>query len=1002
MKLINDYIDALRQNTQDANEHTHRTALENLLRALQAIAPIDDALKIIHEPKREAGFGAPDFALRKNGQYVGYIETKQIGADLKAVLASEQIKKYCALSDNLIVTDYLRFIWLKNGEIAEDITLMRATDLQQMGVKASPDAMRDLSMLICKRFFSSEPPKIATVNGLATGLAIRGKILRDFLGESLATHQRERLYGIYEVFRDNVSDHLATAQFADAFAQMLSYGLFLAKLNADDKNDHTPITLNSAKTHITENFALIKELIGFLDELEKPLYLKIGWVVKETLTIINRLDLHEIKKELSFDGSKDDPYIYFYEDFLRAWDKETRKSRGVYYTPPAVVKFIVGAIDDILQKDFNAASGLGDIEKVTALDFATGTGTFLLEMFQHALDNSDEDIHASLIKEHFLKNFYGFEFLLAPYAVAHLKLSRFLKHYNYDMAVDERLQIYLSNTLEQSSPHGNLLLPALSYEGETAYDIKANKRILVVAGNPPYSGHSMNNNDWIGKLIDDYKYIDGKPLGEKNSKWLQDDYVKFIRFAQYKMDDMEEGIVGIITNHSYLDSLIFRGMRQSLIQSFDRIYLLDLHGNANKQEVAPDGSKDENVFDIKQGVAIAIFEKKKGIEKGIFHADIYGTRDDKYQQLMQGFQHIKWQELQPQSPDYLFIPQDAKLKTEYQQGIKITNIFAIHSAGIVTSDDETFVGFSDDELQNQIKEKFVAYDKSLIQAVNYRPFDRRKIYYDKEKIERARGDIMHHMLAGKNIGLVTTRQYAYQVPEYCYAFITDKILEIRLFISNKGAASLFPLYLYPPTEGKKPSKQARDLFDTPDPFASGQRIENIAPEFRQFLGKQYPNLTITPEQIMGYCYAILHSHSYRVKYAEFLKRDFPHIPFVQDSKKFLQLAEIGQKIIDAHLMKQDFSSSIKFNGKSGDFTVTRPRYDEAQQRLYINDATYFEAVPSYVWQFYIGGYQVLDKYLKSRKNRILTLAEIQHIQKIIAILDFTTQQMTAIEKIYQA
>ncbi len=1044
MNVNNDYIDtyitALRSNSTDANEHTHRTALENLLHALQAnplidAPPMDDALKIIHEPKREAGFGAPDFALRKHGQYVGYIETKQIGADLKKVLASEQIKKYCALSDNLIVTDYLRFIWLKDGEIADDITLMSAADLQQAGGQASPDAMRDLSALICKKFFSNTPPPIGTVNGLATGLAMRGKILRDFFGESLANYQRERLYGIYEVFRNNVSDHLATAQFADAFAQMLSYGLFLAKLNADDKNDHTPITLNSAKTHITENFALIKELVGFLDELEKPLYAKIGWVVKETLTIINRLDLHEIKKELSFDGSKDDPYIYFYEDFLRAWDKATRKSRGVYYTPPAVVKFITGAIDDILRKDFEVSNGLGEIDKVTALDFATGTGTFLLDMFQQVLDNSNEKMHSSLIKEHFLKNFYGFEFLLAPYAVAHLKLSRFLRHYGYDMDADERLQIYLSNTLEQSSPQGNLLLPALSYEGETAYDIKANKRILVIAGNPPYAVNSMNQNEWIGKLIDDYKYIDGKPLGERNSKTLQDDYVKFIRFAQHKMDAMEEGIVGVITNHGYLDNVTFRGMRQSLMQSFDRIYLLDLHGNANKQEIAPDGSKDENVFDIKQGVAIAIFEKRKGLKKGIFHANIYGAREDKYQQLMQGFQHIKWQELQPQSPDYFFVPQDTTLKPEYQQGIKLTNIFPIYNGGIKTHRDEFAFAFSKQEMQARITDILgMKSDKALqdeyqlkdtddwqfaamrdamrhtqdeemkkkIVPCLYRPFDNRYCYYGTETMTRPRGDIMHHMLAGENMALITSRT-AYTQQTWADIQVTNKITEFGIMATRPGnSAPLFPLYLYPPTEGAKTNKKIRDLFDTPDPFALGARIENIAPEFRKFLGVQYPNLTITPEQIMGYCYAILHSHSYRIKYADFLKRDFPHIPFVQDSKQFLKLSEIGQKLIDTHLMKQVPPFVAKLAGKSDDFTVTRPHYDKAQKRLYINNAQYFEPVPSHVWEFYIGGYQVLDKYLKSRKNRTLSLAEIQHIQKIIGILDFTTQQMSKIEKIYQA
>ena len=443
--------------------------------------------------------------------------------------------------------------------------------------------------------------------------------------------------GLYQIFRDQVFHELTLGEFADAFAQMLAYGLFLAKLNSNGE----VITLANARQFVPGSFRLIRELVQFLYDLAAPEYAGIRWLVEdEILSMMNGLDLHAIHEDLSFKHRKAisrkvrakdeeehrlferDPFIYFYEDFLGKYDAKMKKARGVYYTPPPIVNFIVRAVDDILKETFDIPDGLADHKRVTVLDFACGTGTFLLEVFQRIFDNiggADSAKAALIVRDHMLKKVFGFEYLIAPYTIAHLKLSQYLSDQGHPLKGNERLQVFLTNTLEPIKPQSNFLLPAVSAEVEAAQTIK-DREILVIVGNPPYLGESKNKGPWIRAAINGYKFTfetNGagrevrKPLGEKNSKWLNDDYVKFIRFAQMKMDAVNEGIVGIITNHSWLDNPTFRGMRQSLMRSFDQIYVLDLHGNAKKKERSPDGSDDQNVFDIEQGVAISLLVKEK-------------------------------------------------------------------------------------------------------------------------------------------------------------------------------------------------------------------------------------------------------------------------------------------------------------------------------------------------------------------------------------------------------
>ncbi len=1012
---------------EESTEHTLRPALDTLLNALAG-----KKVKVIHEPARDkTGKGAPDFKFKTHDECIlGYLENKKIGEKLDQFLKSDQIAKYNRLSGNLILTNYLEWIWLKDGAILKRETLGYLSDVGYPKARLDHGKVRKVEALIAA-FLSTPPKGIGRAKDLALALALRCHELRDFLTEELIRQEREhqqgKLFGLFGVFKKDVFHQLDIPGFADAFAQMLGYGLFLARLN---RGNGAPISLNNARQFIPTNFELIRELVNFLDELDQEEYRQIKWLIEEILSIMNNLDLAALQEDLAFSKRQGrlflqteeerllfakDPYIYFYEGFLKAYDKDMRKSRGVYYTPPPVVNFIVRSLNDILKSAFGIKDGFADRKRVTVLDFATGTGTFLLEVMQQILEVAPEGLRDQLISEHVLKNLYGFEYLIAPYTIAHLKLSQYLHDKGFRMKPKERLQIYLTNTLEPIEPQQNWLLPALSKEVELAQNVK-NKPILVITGNPPYKGHSLNpsyreaifplNNGkfqkkrtatFIGGLIESYKRVDGRPLGEKNPKWLQDDYVKFIRFAQWKMDQVDEGVVGIITNHSFLDNPTFRGMRQSLMQTFNQIYVLDLHGNAKKKEKTPDGGKDENVFDIEQGVCISLLVRKPGLERKIFHADLWGKRQAKYRTCLEmEFDQVPWVEVHPQSPSYLFIPQDESRRAVYDQGWKVTDIFPVNSVGIVTADDQTLIGFNEDELRQQIRSKFDEYDSVFNVPVLYIPLDTRRIYYDPSKLERAREKTMRHMLhKERNIGLMTTR-----ITKDDWSILATEHIIGHKAVSRYDIGYLFPLHLYnnPGTNNPKPNPN-NNLFVKELQAEYGGRRENFAPKFRAFMDLKYGN-HYEPEEILGYIYAVLHSPTYRRNYAEFLKTDFPRIPFVDDRQTFEKLAGLGRQLVQAHLLK-DIPATLKVDITKGPDTVDKPVYAAPYQRLYFNAEQYFAPVPEDVWNFHIGGYQVLDKYLKSRKGRELSLDEKENIINVVKVLRLTIDRMQEIDGIWR-
>lgn len=811
---------------------------------------------------------------------------------------------------------------------------------------------------------------------------------------------------------------------------MLAYGLFLARLNAAE---NIKITLDNSRQYVPGSFRLIRELVSFLDELEKPEYLDVRWVVEEILSIVNGLDLGAIHEDLSFRHRKAinrnvraadeeehrlferDPFIYFYEDYLKAYDKDMRKSRGVYYTPPPIVNFIIRAVDDILKESFGIRDGLADSKRVTVLDFACGTGTFLLEVFQRIFDNigGPESGRADLtVRDHMLKNLYGFEYLIAPYTIAHLKLSQYLKDKGHPLKDNERLQVFLTNTLEPIEPQKHLLLPAVTAEVEAAQKVK-DREILVITGNPPYSGHSKNKGAWITAQIG--KYREGFPELSKpaQGKWLQDDYVKFIRFAQLKMEAVEEGIVGVITNHSWLDNPTFKGMRKSLMETFDQVYVLDLHGNAKKKERAPDGSKDENVFDIEQGVAISLFVRQPDSEKGVWHSDLWGKRLAKYYAAAEADkQSISWIHLEPNSPDWLFKPQDQNLGRKYREFWSVPSIYAPlgdPAPGFATQHDDFAISYSEKESLAKVQ-KFLSFDserqareyfelcaqdqwqyerakKELAeldldahtQAVTYRPFDDRWTIWDRNVAVHRRLRVSERLLRD-NLALIVAKNWgAIGSETYDGASVTEKPVELNYF--RRGGEFIFPIYLQP------------------EKLASN-RVESFAPEFRLFLDARYDH-HYSPEEILGYVYAILHAPAYRTRYAELLRIDFPHIPFPEKKPDFDTLSELGNDLVQAHLLSELPRKGLAQYPVKGDHEVEAMRYSPKEQAVWINKDQYFKPVPQNVWDFHIGGYQVLDKYLKSRKGRKLSLDEIDHVAIVADSLAFTIEQMAKIDKAYK-
>ncbi|MEP66628.1 DNA methyltransferase [Campylobacter jejuni] len=1047
--MLKAYLENIKDISTNDKEHTHRTALQNLLQAIKDNQDKQNKISIKQEPNNDKeGRGAPDFLITKDFLTLGYIENKRVNANLDNIITSDQILKYTKLSPNIILTDYLRFILLSLNDKNEIIICKEVKICSLDEIKS---VIKNQSLLDTKTqelnelfsiFFSKIPNPINSALDFANHLSLRTRILKD---ELLLSSKNETLLSLFNTFKETLYKELSYEEFCDSFAQTLTYSLFLAKLNNDTAKE---IDLNNAKKFIPKSFPLIRSMSGFLDDSFENLE-NIKWLLEEIINIINHIDITSIIKELNKTGEKDlfnrptilsthkDPYLHFYETFLASYDPKLREVRGVYYTPAPVVIFIINAIDEALKQDFNHKKGLSEAldKNITLLDFATGTGTFLLEAFRKALEPISKN-SVNYNPKVLIDKFCGFEFLIAPYTIAHLKISQsFKEEFNSPLNDDESLKIALTNTLysksiskEQNDQNTLFTLIDLTKEFKKAQKIKE-EQILIITGNPPYSGASSNkglyedeikisyglepskanlNNEqkkWISSYFKEKSkqntstfkaiYEKHKLENEKNSKVILDDYVKFIRFAQSKIDSQESGIFAFISNNSFLDNPTFRGMRYSLMQSFDKIYILNLHGDTRKKEKAPDGSKDDNVFDIMQGVSINIFIKQNSKAKNtnIYYHDLYGKRKDKYEFLYENdLNSIKWTLVKNNEPFYLFLPQNNDLLEEYNKGISVKDIFMLSSVGIASSKDAILISTNNKKLEQQVYNFYNEFDKKYIKEIAYKPFDTQKIYYDIKKVERPRIDIMEHFLGYENIGLIYDR--GTNLKEISNLFISSKVIDKHLVGANSYVS---PLYLYPTTRSKKFLKKENPNFNEEN-FTS--KIENFKESFRTFIDEFYKE-KFSPQNILGYIYAVLFHKIYREKYFDFLKIDFPKIPFTKDKKTFKNLSKLGLKLINLHLLKNnelDFNvgEALFKDIKNKNFKIQKIKYNKDVKELFINESLYFNKVSPEIYEFKIGGYAVLDKYLKSHKEEDI---DHKHFTLIIQTLDETLKIQDEISKI---
>ncbi|MBU4509980.1 N-6 DNA methylase, partial [bacterium] len=804
------------------------------------------------------------------------------------------------------------------------------------------------------------------------------------------------------------------------YAQTITYGLFAARTRANGEFNR-----RLAFDYIPNTIGILRDVFRFISLEEPPKSLQI--IVEDIAELLHVTDVKKILHEYYSTGKGKDPIIHFYETFLSTYDPEIRERRGVYYTPEAVVGYIVRSIHSILKTHFGLSDGLAS-QEVKLLDPAGGTLTFPAAAIHLAAKEfttkyGEGGLH-HWIKNHILQDFYAFELMMAPYAIGHLKIGFILDELSYNLADDERFKLYLTNTLEMEEIK-QISIPgvsSLSEESHLAGKVKKEQPILVILGNPPYSGISSNVNEWTEKLLKEdidgcqsYYKVDGEPLGEKKL-WLQDDYVKFLRFAQWKIQKSGFGIVGMVTNHSYLDNPTFRGMRQSLMKTFDEIYILDLHGNSLKRETTPEGGKDENVFDIRQGVAIALFVKNKEKKESlIYQADLYGLRQEKYNWLDQNVFNIEnYEKIKPLSPWYFFVPRNTSHIQRYLKWKKINEIFPINVTGIVTARDNFVIAFDKSEIKNRmlqfknltlpdeiVKDTYklkdtrswklslarnkLSEDKNwdtYYQKILYRPFDIRYIYYTEIMVDWGRPKYMRHMLE-ENIALITPRQYK----EEPGAFITQNIIGHKT-VSAYDINYIFPLFIYPDEKNK-------NLFN----HTQTKKEPNIPRFIFEKLNKSYDR-KITPEEIFYYIYGIFYSNIYRETYAEFLKIDFPRVPFTSDYDLFLEMGKFGKELAALHLLKSsELDSPIaKYQGSGDNDRIEKVTYKEDEQRIYINKEKYFEGVTPEVWNYHIGGYQVLCKYLKDRKDRMMD--DAPRYCRIVTALYKTIELQKQIDNIY--
>lgn len=996
-KYINSVIQKYK--TGKTTEHSFRGDLQEFVeRTVHGI-------QAINEPRKQK-CGAPDYIIQKRNIPIGYIEAKDIDKNLDTIDKSEQLARYKASLDNLILTNYLEFWFYVNGEHVDTVKI---AELQNGKIKTFDKEYQKLIDHI-KNFCNYQGQTIKSPKQLANLMAQKAVMIRDVIINALDMCTESSLVNQRDAFKQILLHDLTNHTFADMYAQTIAYGLFVARLNDTTLED---FSRQEARELISKNNPFLRQLFDYISgaNLDDSLV----WIVDDLVEIFRAVDLNKLLKNFGRTTQMSDPFLHFYETFLESYDKVNKEKRGVYYTPQPVVRFIVSAVDRILKNDFNLSHGLADdttikhtrtlyyrskkvrgkvvdvpvtteedIYKVQILDPATGTGTFLAETIRkiYSYFVNQQGIWSQYVDKALIPRLNGFEIMMTPYVMCHLKLDLLLQDTGYQTTRQtNRFNVYLTNALEKDETSKYPLLDWLSEEAKQAGRIKSETPIMIVMGNPPYSISSCNKSKYIDEIMEVYK----QDLNEKNIQPLSDDYIKFIRMGETYIEKNKEGVLAYISNNRFLDGVIHRRMRQRLMETFDKIYILDLHGNAKKKETARDGSKDENVFDIQQGVSINIFVKTgnkqpKELAK-VYHAELMGLRENKFDYLNNHeIDNVEFMELQPVEPYYFFVPKDFNAQSDYDKGFKIDELFKINTSGVKTHHDNELVSIQ-------------PFDTEYNKIYYYKPFDIRYIDYNTNKVVRHRYNVMKHFIIGDNIGLILMRSLV-NTETYSTVQLSNSLSDINYY----GFQSYnFPLYLY-------------DDNSAQTSFFELNRKPNLNMDIVQDLETRL-GLTFTPEKentectfapidILDYIYGVLHSNKYRTKYKEFLKIDFPRIPYPANKDYFFNVAELGKRLRKIHLMEApEVKEYITSYGVSGDNEVIKPEYKD--NKVYINRAQYFDNVPEVAWNFYIGGYQPAQKWLKDRKGRILSYDEILHYQQIIKALVLTNDIMQQIDEIVE-
>lgn len=1056
---INEYMTQIvkRYKSGISKEHSYRGDLEILLRK------ITSGVEITNEPANVTDCGNPDYVITKNKIPIGYIEAKDIGKDLFSKQYTEQFNRYKKALDNLIITDYLYFQFYKFGELVFEVKIAEIQDSKIIPLINNYNSFQNSIVDFCN--FVGQT--IKSSKKLAEMMAAKAKLLENIIETAILSDEDTKgntsLKEQFDSFKKILIHELKPKEFSDIYAQTLAYGMFAARLHDTTLDD---FSRKEAAELIPQSNPFLRKLFQYIAGYDiDP---RIKTTVDNLADLFRATDVASLLKNFGKSTQSTDPIIHFYETFLAEYDPNLRKSRGVYYTPEPVVNFIVRAVDEILKESFKLPKGIADISKTTIkremqgaaitkgkskgrpiieeievhkvqiLDPAAGTGTFLSETIKHIYNNYFNKMQGAwsgYVEEHLIPRLNGFELLMASYSMAHLKLDLLLTDTNFKPKNIQRLNVFLTNSLEEYHPDtGNLWASWLSNEANEANHIKRDTPVMCVIGNPPYSGISINKDPWITGLIEDYKYVDGVHFGERKH-WLQDDYVKFIRFGEYYINKNGEGILAFINNHSFIDNPTFKGMRWHLLKTFDKIYILDLHGSSKKKEKCPDGSKDENVFDITAGVSINIFVKtghKNNKLAEIHHSDLFGKREDKYNYLWQNnLSSISFNHIEPKAPYYFFKPKDYKDKESYEEGFSFSQLFIISSVGFVSANDGLNISFTKDEQIEKINDLLkmdeptwrIKYSRkkdsrdwtyktafsdaknnfsiSNLKLVAYRPFDIRWTCYtgnSRGLYSSPQPKVMNNFIYGNNVGIITARS---NKSDSCdHFFITKNLTEAKCGERTTQSA-VFPLYINTSVNNEKSllENSIQTNFDK-------TIIENISKslgltlsiENELFKSGQDTN-HFTPIDLIDYIYAVLHSSSYRNKYHEYLKVDFPRIPY-PDIDSFWNFVSLGRQLRTIHLFENSkLNENYLSYNVSGSDIVEDVNYKDG--KVYINKEQYFEHINDDIWNFIIGGYQPAERWLKERKDRVLTFEDKEYYNKIIIALAETLKIIKEIDELIE-